>query len=362
MAMSLVTDEFKPSFSSVRVIVTCSVSTMNADTPRALRVSLSVRANSSKVPPSEAFVIHCFAPVMRQPPSTRSAARDRAPASEPEPDSVSAKQPTRSPRASGGTKRARCSSVPNRSSGSVQADVCTATVTPTPASPRESSSSTRMYERKSAPAPPYSSGTHTPISPSRRERADQLARKAVVAVPRGGMRFDLGACEVAGERLDLALLRRELEVHGGHTNDVKVAAGMILAAVALAALRSPPRTLARVRRAKLERRPRPERQRGRSLVVRRRRTRRPGRRDRAARPCGGGAVERVAAVRRQDRLGRGTRQDRCARRLPPRRTACAQLRRPGRRGGRPLPRPRRTDRALAPDDRAAQRAQAATIV
>ena len=166
MAMSFVADEFKPSFSSVRVIVTCSVSTTNADTPRALRVSLSVRANSSTVPPSDAFVIHCFAP--RDLPALVDPlrARDEAPASEPEPDSVSAKQPTRSPRASGGTKRARCSSVPNRSSGSVQADVCTATVTPTPASPRESSSSTRMYERKSAPAPPYSSGTHTPISPS----------------------------------------------------------------------------------------------------------------------------------------------------------------------------------------------------
>ena len=67
MAMSFVADEFRPSFSSVRVIVTCSVSRMNADTPRALRVSLSVRANRSTVPPSDAFVIHCFAPVSASP-------------------------------------------------------------------------------------------------------------------------------------------------------------------------------------------------------------------------------------------------------------------------------------------------------
>ena len=96
----------------------------------------------------------------------RSAFVTSAPASEPEPGSVRANAPIVSPRASGGTKRAHCSSVPNASSGSVQAEVCTATVTPTPASARDSSSSARMYERKSAPAPPCSSGTHTPSSPS----------------------------------------------------------------------------------------------------------------------------------------------------------------------------------------------------
>ena len=125
-----------------------------------------MRAKSSTVPPNDAFVIHCFAPLMCQPSSVRSARVNNAPASEPDPGSVSAKQPTPSPRASGGTKRARCSSVPNCRIGSEHAEVWTATVTPTPASARESSSSTRMYERKSAPAPPYSSGTQTPIRPS----------------------------------------------------------------------------------------------------------------------------------------------------------------------------------------------------
>jgi hypothetical protein len=50
--------------------------------------------------------------------------------------------------------------------GSVVALVCTATVTPTLASARDSSSRTRMYDRKSAPAPPYSSGMQTPMRPS----------------------------------------------------------------------------------------------------------------------------------------------------------------------------------------------------
>ena len=65
-----------------------------------------------------------------------------APASEPLPDSVRAKAPISWPCASAGTSRWRCSSLPWATSGSVHADVCTATVTPTPASPRESSSST----------------------------------------------------------------------------------------------------------------------------------------------------------------------------------------------------------------------------
>ena len=59
------------------------------------------------------------------------------------PGSVSANAPMASPRASGGTKRAFCSSVPKVTIGRVAALVCTATVTPTPASARDSSSRTR---------------------------------------------------------------------------------------------------------------------------------------------------------------------------------------------------------------------------
>ena len=76
---------------------------------------------------------HCLDPLRR--PST---ARVRmAPASDPEPGSVSAKAPISSPAASAGTYGDPCAS-----SGSVQALVWTATVTPTPASARDSSSST----------------------------------------------------------------------------------------------------------------------------------------------------------------------------------------------------------------------------
>ena len=89
-------------------------------------------------------MIHCFAPVIDQPSPSATAAVRSDPASEPASGSVSAKAPTVSPRASGGTKRDFCSSVPKARIGSVTALVCTATVTPTPASARDSSSSTRM--------------------------------------------------------------------------------------------------------------------------------------------------------------------------------------------------------------------------
>ena len=122
---------------------TWSASSTNADTPFGPGVSGSVRAKSRNVEACAPFVIHCFEPVMRQPSPSGSARVRSEPASEPASGSVSANAPIPSPRASGGTKRARCSSVPKVRIGSVHALVCTATVTPTPASARESSSSTR---------------------------------------------------------------------------------------------------------------------------------------------------------------------------------------------------------------------------
>ena len=157
--------------------------------------------------------MNCFVPEMRQPSPFASAAVRSEPASEPASVSVSAKAPISSPRASGGTKRERCSSVPKVRIGSVTALVWTATVTPTPASARESSSSTRMYERKSAPAPPYSSGHADAHQPELGELAEELLREAVLAVPLGRVRLDLGLRELARERLDLPLLGGELEVH-----------------------------------------------------------------------------------------------------------------------------------------------------
>ena len=129
-------------------------------------IPFSPRAKTRIVPPKLPLVIHCFVPVSRQPSPSRSAFVRSERASEPEPDSVSANAPIFSPRASGGTSVWACSSVPNLAIGSVHADVWTATVTPIPASAREISSSTSMYETKSAPTPPSSSGMQTPMSPS----------------------------------------------------------------------------------------------------------------------------------------------------------------------------------------------------
>ena len=91
--------------------------------------------------------------------------------------------------------------------------VCTATVTPTPASARESSSSTRMYERKSAPAPPYSSGMQTPMKPSSASLPNSSRGKPCRPVPVGGVRLDLRLRELPRQRLDLPLVGGKLEVH-----------------------------------------------------------------------------------------------------------------------------------------------------
>jgi alkylation response protein AidB-like acyl-CoA dehydrogenase len=99
------------------------------------------RANTTNEWACEPFVHHCFVPVMR--PSASARVRI-APASEPESGSVSAKAAISWPCASGGTSRSICSGVPCWRIGSVPALVCTATVTPSPASARESSSSTRQ--------------------------------------------------------------------------------------------------------------------------------------------------------------------------------------------------------------------------
>ena len=46
-----------------------------------------------------------------------------------------------------------------------------------------------------------------------RELGEDVAWEVVLAVPVGRVRLDLGADEIAGQRLDLSLLGRELEVH-----------------------------------------------------------------------------------------------------------------------------------------------------
>ena len=70
-----------------------------------------------------------------------------------------------------------------------------------------------MYERKSAPAPPSSSGTQVPMRPSSSEPGEDLGRKTVLPIPRRGVWRDLGFRELARERLDPSLLVGEGEVH-----------------------------------------------------------------------------------------------------------------------------------------------------
>ena len=146
---------------------------MNAETPRAERVPGSVRAKSSSVPPNAAFVIHCFAPRTCQPPSTalgrrdeRARVRARARLREREAADRLAARERRD-------ERAPCSACRTRGSAACTRTCARRRSRRPRRRARESSSSTRMYETKSAPAPPCSSGTHTPSSPSSPSRAEQ---------------------------------------------------------------------------------------------------------------------------------------------------------------------------------------------
>ena len=89
-----------------------------------------------------------------------------------------------------------------------------------------------MYERKSAPAPPYSSGTQTPISPSSAERG-----RAAPAESRAS-RSHAAACgsisASANSRASAWISRcsgRQLEVHGGQTIRMRLVAILLAVAV-----------------------------------------------------------------------------------------------------------------------------------
>ena len=219
--MSFVTDELRPSFSSVRVTSTCEPSTTNADTPLAVRVPGSVRANRSSGPPNAAFVIHCFVPRMCQPPSVSSADVTSEPASDPAPGSVSAKQPIVSPRASGGTNCATCVVGSEREDrqrararvhrdGDADACVCARELLEHEDVRQEVGAGATVLLR------------HADAEQAQlRELVEQLAREAVGAIPLGRVWLDLGGGDLARDRLDLALLRRELEVHARQTTPMR---------------------------------------------------------------------------------------------------------------------------------------------
>ena len=212
--MSFVDDELRPSFSSLRVTPTCRRRATNAETPRAPASPGRCARRATNVPAWEPFVIHCLAPLIRQPspsgrPRVRSEPGVRARLRLGEREGADA-----SPRASGGTKRARCSSVPKARIGSVAALVCTATVTPTPASAARELLEHEDVRGEVGPAPPYSSGRRRPSARARRA-SRRLAREAVLAVPSAACGSISASREVARQRLDLALLGAELEVHRG---------------------------------------------------------------------------------------------------------------------------------------------------
>jgi hypothetical protein len=223
IARSAVDDELSPSFSSSRVTVTWSASSMNAETPRA-PASPDRCARTRE----RAGVRAVRDPLLRAGDASRpvrSARVTSAPASDPDPGSVSANA---AEQLAPGERRHEPRPLlvgPEREQRQRRtADVWTATVTPTPASARDSSSSTRRTRRSRRPAPPYSSGTHTPISPSsasfaktsRGKRCSRSQARRRAARSRPG--------ELAGERLDLALLRRQLEVHAQVQSDVETLA------------------------------------------------------------------------------------------------------------------------------------------
>ena len=124
-----------------------SPSRMKAETPRAPGVSGSVRAKIRNVPAYSAVEINCFVPeiapavaVPRCRGAKRAGVRTRLCLGQRE---RADQLPARERRDEARAAVRRCRSV---RIGSVTALVWTATVTPTPASARESSSSTRMYD------------------------------------------------------------------------------------------------------------------------------------------------------------------------------------------------------------------------
>ena len=174
-----------------------------------------MRANTRNVPAYEPFVIHCFEPLSTPAVAVRGRGGAQRAASSPSSGSVSAKRADRLAARQRGTKRVRCSSVPNARIGSVAALVCTATVTPTPASPRESSSEHEDVREEVGPRTAVLLGHADAHQAERAELREELGREPVLAVPGGRVGNDLGLDDLARERLDLALVLAEREVHRG---------------------------------------------------------------------------------------------------------------------------------------------------
>ena len=210
---STVDDELRPSFSSSRVTSTWSPSRTNAETPAAPGFAASVRAKSRIVPPKPPFVIHCFVPVIVQPSPSGSAAVRSEAASEPASGSVSANAPIFSPRAS---ERHEPRSLLVGAEGEDRQRDGARVHRDRDADPRVAPRQLLEHEdvRDEVGAGPAVLLGHADAEEAElTERAQQLPREAVRAVPRGGLGDDPLVRELARERLDLALVGCRLEVH-----------------------------------------------------------------------------------------------------------------------------------------------------
>ena len=133
----------------------------------------SVTPNDMSVP---ALEMNVFRPLISQPPSRRSA-RVRMPrASEPASGSVRPNAPSARPSASGRSQRSRCSSLPNRKSGSdpIVTWACQAAATDWSARPICSMAATKPTV--DIPMPPHSSGISMPSRPSCAHLPQQVGR------------------------------------------------------------------------------------------------------------------------------------------------------------------------------------------
>ena len=160
-----------------------------------------------------ALEMNVLRPLISQPPSRRSA-RVRMPrASEPASGSVRPNAPSARPSASGRSQRSRCSSLPNRSSGSdpIVTWACHAAATDWSARPICSMAATKPTV--DIPIPPHSSGISMPSRPSspisRSRSVGQRASSHACGRPGG----DLLLGEVAAEADEVALGLGQREVH-----------------------------------------------------------------------------------------------------------------------------------------------------
>ena len=184
------------------------------------------------MPPNDAFVIHCFAPLMCQPSSVRSAARQHRPGVGARPrlgqreaaDALAACERRHEARALllrpelQDRQRAR-----RGVDGDRHADARVRA--------RELLEHQDVREEVRAGAAVllrHADAHQAELAQLRQQRA----RKRVCTIPFGGVRLDLRGREIAGERLDLPLLRRELEVHGGQTTGVRWTAIILIALAA----------------------------------------------------------------------------------------------------------------------------------